>query len=421
MGTLPPELVDLIIDALSDDWRALAACAHVDQEWAPRARSHLRQGAVISIDSPDCPDLNDFPHIIHPSSTLAEDISVLSICGLSQPSISDLFLIPIPETLALDHLPHLRSLTLRSFRVSEAGPLISAFRSCKSLKELNIERIGAEPTAIGDIESDVLELAEIEIPSSSFLVRLKTLCMRDCDSVLSETLLLPLALSFIHASGSLPSAAQSLTLRIRGPQTSHEPIVYTREISADVIGTTVPIPFAAMRDRMLLAFVVTLARIDTLSLIVLVDIDFDLLCMAIRRCHHIRRLVLRHEPGPAAHQTGNAEFLMIFNRTTYDVSSGSAWDGACQEVEMLTLVLPHEEPAWEQELERFAWRVNVHRRTFPALRRVCVGVEREDGVEAEEGVRRIEAALQPLRDGGISVDVVALRTDEWESWAVSPL
>ncbi|KAL1940914.1 hypothetical protein VTO73DRAFT_7550 [Trametes versicolor] len=396
MGTLPPELVDLIIDALSDDWRALAACAHVDQEWAPRARSHLRQGAVISIDSPDCPDLDDFPHIIHPSSTLAEDISVLSICGPSQPSISDLLLIPFPETLVLGHLPHLRSLTFRSFRVSDAGPLISALRSCKSLEALNLERMSAEPTAIGNLESDVLELAELEIPPSSFLVRLKTLCMRDCDSVLSETLLLPLALSFIHATGSLPSTAQSLTIRIRGPQTSHEPIVYTREISADVIGTTVPIPFAALRDYT----------------------DFDLLCMTIRRCHHIRRLVLRYEPGPATHQTGNAEFLMIFNRTTYDVSSGSAWDGAYQDVEVLMLVLPHEEPAWEQELGRFAWRVNVQRRTFPALGRVRVGMECEDGVEAEEGVRRIEAALQPLRDGGISVDVVALRTEEWESWAV---
>ncbi len=90
------------------------------------------------------------------------------------------------------------------------------------------------------------------------------------------------------------------------------------------------------------------------------------------------------------HPTGSAEFLMIFNRTTYDVSFGSAWDGAFQEVEVLTLVLPHvalpvEVPAWEQELERFAWRgVNVQRHTFPALRTVRVGVEREDGVETEE-------------------------------------
>lgn len=218
MGTLPPELVDLIIDALDDDWRALAACAHVDQEWAPRTRSHLRQGVVISIDSPDCLDLNEFLHIIRPSSALVQDVSVLSICGPSLPSISDLLLITVPETLALGHLPHLHSLTLRSFRVSDVGPFISALRSCGSLKELNIEGINTEPIAISDLESGILELAELEIPSSSFLVQLKTLCMRDCDSVLSEILPLPLALSFIHASGSLPSAAQLLTLRIRGPQ-----------------------------------------------------------------------------------------------------------------------------------------------------------------------------------------------------------
>ena len=38
---LPPELDDLIIDHLYDDWRALACCALVRRSWLPRSRYHF--------------------------------------------------------------------------------------------------------------------------------------------------------------------------------------------------------------------------------------------------------------------------------------------------------------------------------------------------------------------------------------------
>lgn len=281
---LPQELVDFVIDGLSDDWRALAACAHVHPDWAPRAHSHLRRGIVLTIDWPDCPDLDDFSHVFCPSSSLASDVSILFICGPPQLSdTSDLLL--IPDTLVLDHLPRLRSLTLRSFLVSDVGQLITALKSCENLEELHIEGVGVELTATGSITSKQSYTATIESSSRPILARLKTLCIQRCDSKLFAPLLRPLARLF-GADADSPCPVQSLSFHLVGYEQPIEemygPILNMRKTITD-LSISVPIPL----DRFIeCAYHVYLTRAT------------DILMCSFRDRSRLHPLHHRHRPLP---------------------------------------------------------------------------------------------------------------------------
>ncbi|OJT14755.1 hypothetical protein TRAPUB_8686 [Trametes pubescens] len=95
-----------------------------------------------------------------------------------------------------------------------------------------------------------------------------------------------------------------------------------------------------------------------------------------------------------------------------------------QELEVLTVILPHaplphDVPLYEEELARFARALAEG--AFPALVRVRVGMEGalDDSTQDVVERTRTAAALQPLREHRLGVDVVGLHADSWEPWCSS--
>ncbi len=155
MPPLPQELVDLVIDNLSNDWRALAACTQAHPDLAPRACSRLPHSTILlALDPPNCPDIDNFLHIFSPLSGLSTAVSSVSICGwptTQAASLSDSRL-PLPTTLiTLQHFDHLRSLALRSLLVADYLLFVVFLTQCKSLEALDLESLSIVPVDITEV------------------------------------------------------------------------------------------------------------------------------------------------------------------------------------------------------------------------------------------------------------------------------
>jgi len=74
--SLPPEILDLIVDHLCDELITLKACCVVSKSWAPRARKHLF--ARIQFHQRDRPIESWMQAFPHPSSSLAHHVRTLS-------------------------------------------------------------------------------------------------------------------------------------------------------------------------------------------------------------------------------------------------------------------------------------------------------------------------------------------------------
>ncbi|KAL1940920.1 hypothetical protein VTO73DRAFT_7556 [Trametes versicolor] len=194
MPSLPQEPLDLIVDHLpSDDWRAFAACAQAHPSLAPRARSRLQSGTIsLAVDSPNCPDIDEFRRIFSPLSSLIAAVSAVSICGRPHAALSNFKFLPLrlPKAFTFEYLPHLRSLTLRSFLVADYLLFVAFITRCKSLEVLNLESISIVPAATGEalVHSNVGNLI-----SRSILQKLKKLRIRDCEGAKSASLYCQLA------------------------------------------------------------------------------------------------------------------------------------------------------------------------------------------------------------------------------------
>lgn len=182
MPPLPQELVDLVVDHLSDDWRALAACAQAHPDLAPRARSRLQGGTIrLAVDSPNCSDIDDFLRIFSTSSSLITAVCAVSICGRPTTQAASLSesRLPLPTTLiALQHFDHLRSLALRSLIVADYLLFVVFFTQCKSLEALDLESLSIAPADIAEVI--VCSHAGGSWGPPSILPKLQTLRIRDC-------------------------------------------------------------------------------------------------------------------------------------------------------------------------------------------------------------------------------------------------
>ena len=78
--SLPPELVDHIVDHLHDDPTALKACCVVAKSWVPRTRSHLF--ARVKFDTSKNPVEHWMKIFPDPLNSPAHHTRSLSICGL---------------------------------------------------------------------------------------------------------------------------------------------------------------------------------------------------------------------------------------------------------------------------------------------------------------------------------------------------
>ncbi|KAI0643551.1 hypothetical protein C8Q79DRAFT_187522 [Trametes meyenii] len=149
-STLPVELIDMVVDLLSDDWRALAVCAVLHPDWTARAVKHLASPSGITLNLPDwpvCPDLEDFLRLFYPRSPQADAIRRLIIRGLDPSQVYGEDLVPLSDTLTLDHLSGLRTLVIRSVLILDVDAFLCLLSGCKSLEDLTLETVGLERPA----------------------------------------------------------------------------------------------------------------------------------------------------------------------------------------------------------------------------------------------------------------------------------
>ncbi|KAH9940200.1 uncharacterized protein BXZ73DRAFT_75795 [Epithele typhae] len=113
MSTLPPELHDRIIDAVSDVAPgALGACASVCRAWRPRAQYHLFSSTTVrDACSPKAPHRDSLIHLLSASSILAFKISALTLlrCKLDDSGRWE-----APDLGWITSLANLHTLTLSS-------------------------------------------------------------------------------------------------------------------------------------------------------------------------------------------------------------------------------------------------------------------------------------------------------------------
>lgn len=104
---------------------------------------------------------------------------------------------------------------------------------------------------------------------------------------------------------------------------------------------------------------------------------------------------------------------------TYANTQGPSAD-MLQKLEVFTVILRQaapDVPPYEEELARFAQVLAEG--PFPALACVCVGLEGALDDPVQNMVEQTAAALQPLRERGLVVDVAGLHADEWEPWCLT--
>jgi hypothetical protein len=125
---LPPELIDLVIDALHDDREALKICVLVCRSWVHASRHHL------------------FSHLTVSSETISDLVALLSSASCTiGPAAQYLTLLQMNDLHEIPcKLPHVSRLTLRDSAISESqaftSPAVVSFlQHLESLTLLGVE------------------------------------------------------------------------------------------------------------------------------------------------------------------------------------------------------------------------------------------------------------------------------------------
>ncbi|KAI0668031.1 hypothetical protein C8Q78DRAFT_268074 [Trametes maxima] len=401
-SNLPVELIDMIVDLLSDDWRALAGCATLHPDWTARAVKHLSSPGGITLNVPDwpvCPDLDDFLRLFYPGSPQADAVGRLTICGPDPSQAYTEDLVPLSDTLALDHLSGLRTLVIRSVLILDIDAFLCFLSGCKSLEDLTLETVGLERPASGFGKTWVERLAEglatsgepscLELPQ---LQRLRICDGRGFDSA---------ALYNRLGSSARPAPIQALCLHLcTRPTGPHARAGFCAPINA--WAATISGVRDTLRDL----------SVAVLSPLFRIAQDGDEDCVefwdAFSRCPGIRRLAI-HYASPEASYTFPA------------IASAGV-------LESFTLVLPYHVryPAPHQVVEILGTMAAVLSKTeeYPSLVEVRVGVYRrqdfwrqpespEDG-ELAVYTDLIRDVLQLLEERGVKVEVAVVGAGEWE-------
>ncbi|KAJ3775626.1 hypothetical protein FB446DRAFT_724463 [Lentinula raphanica] len=131
---IPFELVELIIDFLSDDPKTLATCSLVCLSWIPRTRHWLFRSVSIHLSCPRQPK-QFLSLLIHPSSTILSHIQHLAIgCGNFTPTLGSTNFQPCVESK--------RSMTLLSKDPTMPFDLfLSTFRQLANPSGTNIHSL----------------------------------------------------------------------------------------------------------------------------------------------------------------------------------------------------------------------------------------------------------------------------------------
>ncbi|KAI0643548.1 hypothetical protein C8Q79DRAFT_187469 [Trametes meyenii] len=216
---LPPELVDLVVDFLSDDWRVLVKCALVHPEWAPRACMHLAARRDVALLVDKSPPTNHtvtymsvqyFEDVFLPETPLTNALRHLGIHGSAPASLSSKSdqASTLPSRLSLSHLTQLRSLTLKNVLINDIPQAMFMIWSCLSLEELCIESIGVRRSLDVSQTKSASVAATTGIPSLPRLKEIRVLAGGEAAVAFFN------ALEACVCDTTPPTPVRSLTLRL---------------------------------------------------------------------------------------------------------------------------------------------------------------------------------------------------------------
>ncbi|KAI0628346.1 hypothetical protein C8Q77DRAFT_475045 [Trametes polyzona] len=158
-SNIQPELRDLIIDFLQDDWRALVHCVLAIPEHEPRTFRHIQRcGGLLALDWPECPNMTTFLHAFSPTTSTswlaaAETLKITGAASLDGADgdvlldAADFSPLPGPDVLSLAHLPCLRSLTLHACLITDVSAFVALLTGCIALEELTVNALTVEVSA----------------------------------------------------------------------------------------------------------------------------------------------------------------------------------------------------------------------------------------------------------------------------------
>ncbi|KAI0644234.1 hypothetical protein C8Q79DRAFT_135305 [Trametes meyenii] len=414
---LPIELIDIIVDLLSSDWRDLVNFATVYPRWAPQTFKYLSSpGITLSVDpGRGSPDIEFFIHSFTPPSNILDATLHLIIAGsqpppppspLPHPSARNI--VQLPLTLrSFAHLPRLRSLVLRAFLVPDAITFLRLLSSCLFLEELYIKAVGLR---YGDRASAAsMEEACAVAQQLPLFPRLKTLFIADHWITFSPVLLNAFA---VGMQAMVPAAPiRSLSLHLHHSYTCrglyslplhgwHDALLSIRA-TLEELDVSVPIPldrFPEFPHR---------ARFPTV----------------IPRCISLRHLTIRYVPG-------SPTSCLYFLDSVCALLS-ARWTAPLHALQTFTLSLPiatlydPSEPLGFQAIltaivSIFRALSNIH---DPAMTDICITLRararplyRAGPLPEGEQDNRLEGfvtALQSLSKSHANARIILVGADEW--------
>ncbi|KAI0668034.1 hypothetical protein C8Q78DRAFT_268201 [Trametes maxima] len=424
---LPPELIDLVVDFLSDDWRVLVNCALVHPEWAPRACTHLsarRDVALLVGKSPPTDhtvtymNVQYFEGVFLPETPLSNALRYLRIHGSAPASLSRFDPVStLPSQLSLSHLTQLRSLTLQNILINDIPQAISMIWSCPSLEELSVQSIGIRRSLDVSQTRNASVAATAGIPSLPRLKEIRVLAGGEEASAFFN------ALEACVGDTAPPMPVRSLTLRL-----------YSRRPCKD----SVTLPLCAWTDA-ILNIRHTLEELDISTPMPLHyfpepftrppnDIRF---LDAINACRALQHLTIRHLPpsGPDLFMHNCVVHLRGVSTLLASHSETETLPAPLSSLRRLTLVLTYYlRPPLAAPLsviEEFAHlgRALASEAAYPSLAAVNIYFYPSwcdpRSVFISEDARSsylaaVSAALQPLARRGVDVKVEPTETARQE-------
>lgn len=151
--TLPPELVDEIIDYLHHNIRALKACSLTHRTWLPRSRYHLfralrfRKFGVDAFRLSSAPEIAQYVREVTVEGNMYSEVgkSILVDMGKVESlhlEASKIHFTDVHRGLCQSHLPvfpMLKELTLRKVYFRSFAEMISTIRSYRRLNSLTLD------------------------------------------------------------------------------------------------------------------------------------------------------------------------------------------------------------------------------------------------------------------------------------------
>ena len=153
--SLPPEILDLIVDHLHDERTTLDACCRASKSWIPRARRHLFFSIEFSSKSLIGLWIKDFPD---PSTSPAHYTRVLSFLG-SAP-LASAHTLAHPRVRDFRHIIDLQLCGIWGIREISLIPLHGLFPTLKSLS-VSLSRIS--PSEIATLICSFPLLKDLEL------------------------------------------------------------------------------------------------------------------------------------------------------------------------------------------------------------------------------------------------------------------